>query len=577
MKDRLRGSCLTLAFFLGAVAVAGLGEYRRSRPHEDTTPETLVLATTVEPATLHPVFGADRMATVEVLGALFEPLTTYDDRHQLIPCMALQIPSRENGGLRLLDADEARARGGAMVSTWHLRPGACWSDGVPVTAEDFIFTWRLIENPEVPAISREVEDRIAAMESRDGGRTLEVLWKVPYAFAHEGQRHLVVPRHIEGPWFDGLESKKEYERTPFNRHPVGSGPFRLAEWAFGRYLVLEPNPYWNGPSPRLKRILYRFIPEPETVLANLDTRRLGAVSPVALDYDLALEFEQRARRRGDDTYVADARPGLYWEHIDFNTENPVTADKRVRQALAAGLNRRALADTMFPGRDCATDTWLPPVHPACFPAPGRVTPDLARYPYDPGRAAGLLEEAGWLMGPDGVRTRDAQRLRLTLTYPAGEPLTDRVAQVVKEEWRPLGVELALRPVDPKQFNESSARNRAYQGLSLYSWIMDADADGITFWTIDNIPTDDKPTGQNVCRWRNERATELLYQATRTFDPEARRELLWQQQRIWAEELPAIPLFFQPEVTIRHRWLANWRPTGTDTPVTWNCAAWEWAK
>src|SRR5262249_21353088 len=154
---------------------------------------------------------------------------------------------------------------------------------------------------------------------------------------------------------------------------------------------------------------------------------------------------------------------------------------------------------------------------------------------------------------------------------------DRIAQMVKEDWRSLGVDLILRPLEVKQFGENSAANRAYQGLSLYHWVMDPSADGITFWTSANIPTEEQPTGQNVCRWRNARSDDLLTQAAQTFDAARRRDLLLEQQRIWAEELPAIPLFFKPEVSVRHRALQGWRPTGTDTPITWNCCEWHWRR
>src|SRR5262249_35816000 len=143
------------------------------------------------------------------------------------------------------------------------------------------------------------------------------------------------------------------------------------------------------------------------------------------------------------------------------------------------------------------------------PPPGRVTPDLPRYPYDRQRAIQLLEAAGWQLGENGLRYRDGRAFRLTLTYPAGEPITDRIAQIIKEDWRPLGLDLNLRPLDPKKFSENSAENRAYQGLSLYVWILDPNADGITFWTSDNIPTEENPTGQNLCRWRNAESDDLL--------------------------------------------------------------------
>jgi peptide/nickel transport system substrate-binding protein len=566
---RLRGSWLTCGLCLAAALLAALGERGRPSAELPTEPDTLVIAATLEPKTLHPLFGVDGMATVEILGALFEPLTVYDDQHRLIPCLATEVPSLANGGLQL-------PGDGTMISVWHLRPDARWSDGEPVTADDFIFTHRLVKEVDA-ALVRELDDRITGMESRDGGRTLVVHWEKPYAFAHEGHRHLVVPRHVEGPLFRSLADPNEYEQTPFNRRPVGNGPFRLKEWSFGRHLVLERNPFWHGPTPHLKHLIYRFIQEGETVLANLDTARLGAVSPVALDFDLGLEYKQRARARGDHTYVVeDDRPGLWWQHIDFHLQNPITADRRVRQALALGLNRQGMCETLFGGGTPVADSWLPPSHLAAYPPPGRLKPDLPRYPYDPERAARLLEEAGWRMGQGGVRVKDGRPLRLTLTFTAGEPLTARIAQLVQEDWRPLGVDLQLRPLDSQKFNETSAEARAYEGLSLYPWVIDPSADGITFWTKENIPTDKQPTGQNACRWDNPASDALLHRAAKTLDEGERRRLLWEQQRIWAEELPAIPLFFQQEISIRHRDLRGWRPTGTDTPVTWNCYEWRWA-
>jgi peptide/nickel transport system substrate-binding protein len=557
----------TGAAILVALLLARPGDSPQDPPHST---DTLILATTREPATLHPVFGADSMATVEILGALFEPLTLYDDQRQLQPRLATEIPTLANGGLRLLND-------GRMQSIWHLRPDARWSDGAPVTADDFVFTYRLIMDKQVPAISREVEERIEQMEALEEGRTLVITWKEPYAFAHEGHRHLVVPRHLEEKLFESLSDRKEYERTPFNRQPVGNGPFRVKEWAFGRYLVLERNPYWHGPGPHLNQLIYRFIPEAETVLANLNTGRLGAVSPVALDYDLGQEFKQRALAHHDGRYmVHDGQPGLSWQYISFNLENPMTQDKRVRQALTCGLDRAALCQALFGSTQALAQTWLPFQHYAAFPPAGRLTPDLPRYPHDPARAARLLDASGWRLGPDGVRVNaEGQRLRLTLSFTAGEPQTDRIAQMVKEDWRALGVELDLRPLDARLAGESSAANLAYQGLWLGYWILDPSADGMTFWTSDSIPTREAPSGQNLSRWRNAHSDELLRLATRTLDPTKRRELLLQQQRIWADELPAIPLFFQYEVSMRHRQLHGWRPTGTDTPITWNCHEWHW--
>jgi len=176
---------------------------------------------------------------------------------------------------------------------------------------------------------------------------------------------------------------------------------------------------------------------------------------------------------------------------------------------------------------------------------------------------------------DGQRLKNGQVLRLTLAYQAGEALLDRVAQLAKEDWRRLGVVVELLPMDSKTFDESTSGNTAYRGLSLYPWVMDPSADGMTFWTAENIPTESNSTGQNVCRWRNPESDDLLRRATETLDPVLRRELLMRQQRIWADELPAMPLFFHDEISVHRSELEDWRPTGSETPVTWNCASWRW--
>src|SRR5262249_53427703 len=159
---------------------------------------------------------------------------------------------------------------------------------------------------------------------------------------------------------------KDYEQTPFNRRPIGNGPYRLVEWSPGKHLILERQPFWHGPPPAIRRLVVRILPEAETIIANLEAGRIGAAKPIALEFDLAHEFEQRQQARPDSPFVIHYQPGMWWEHIEFNTENPVTADRQVRQALTLGLNRQAMCEHLYHGRCDVADSWLPPLHPAAY-------------------------------------------------------------------------------------------------------------------------------------------------------------------------------------------------------------------
>ncbi|MFQ5694009.1 MAG: ABC transporter substrate-binding protein, partial [Nitrospinota bacterium] len=304
--------------------------------------EELVVGIAQEPDSLDPLFG-EMLAGAEIRGAIFRALVTRDDTLKLRPVLAEAIPTLANGGLELLPD-------GRMRTTWRLRRGYRWEDGVPVTAADFVFAHRVIMTEGMPVITREVDRRIERMEAPDP-YTLVVTWKERFARAN-GNVHFPLPRHVLEPVLK--KGPKAYRESFFNTRPVGNGPYRLVAWEPGNHLVLERNPHFPGPPGRFRRIVYKVIPNTGALEVNLASGGIQAISPVGFSLDQGLDLE---KRRGDEFRVH-LVPGMYWEHIDVNHDSPLLRDKRVRQALLYATNREGIIRALFAGRQEVAHSWL---------------------------------------------------------------------------------------------------------------------------------------------------------------------------------------------------------------------------
>jgi len=372
---RLLGYALILCLL-----TAGCGGDDSAGPSVSKDCEEVVVAIAQEPDSLDPLFG-EMLAGKEIRGAIFRSLVMRDDSLKLRPVMAEEIPTLENGGIELLP-------GGKMKTTWKIKKGFKWEDGIPVTAEDFIFAHRVIMAEGMPVITRDVDRRIEMMEAPDP-YTLVVTWKNPFARANEDV-HIPLPKHVLEPLL--RQGPQKYRQSSFNTKPVGNGPYRLTEWEPGNFLALARNPHYPGKPPLVKRIIYKIIPNTGTMEASLAAGAVHAISPIGFSLYQGIDLQER---RGK-TFRVHFKPGMYWEHMDVNTESPLLKDKRVRQALLYGLDREAIVKSLFGGEIEEAHSWLPPQHYG-------YNPDVKKYPYDPERAKRLLDEAGWKPGPDGIR------------------------------------------------------------------------------------------------------------------------------------------------------------------------------
>ncbi len=516
---------------------------------------TLTIGITQFPSTFHPAIQL-MAAKQYILAMTLRPVTEYGHDWTLRCFLCTRLPTIENG----LAEPVARADGGTGAAvTYALHPDATWGDGTPVTSADVVFTWETALREGTGFSAREEYARITSIDVIDAKTFTLHLDRLTYTYnAFVGA---ILPAHLEAePAADPAEYRN---RTLYDTRPTEPGlwygPYRVAEVVSGSHVVLTPNPTWYGSAPAFKRIVVRVIENTSALQANLLSGTIDYVSgQIGFNTDEALAFERDAADRFQVSFV----PSLIYEHVDFNLDSVYFRDRRVRQALMHAVDRDALVHALFDGRQQVAHS---PVHPL---APG-YDPDIPTYAYDPERAARLLDEAGWSAGADGIRvSAEGERLSFPFMTTAGSRVRELVQQVLQAQFREVGVEALIRNEPARVFFGETVTHRTNPGLNMYAFLSTPEGVPVEMLRSDRIPSEANGfTGQNFPGYRSERMDMLLDALELELNPDRRRTMWSELQQTYAEDLPAMPLYFRVEPYVVPVWLSGIRPTGHQVPAT----------
>ena len=238
---------------------------------------------------------------------------------------------------------------------------------------------------------------------------------------------------------------------------------------------------------------------------------------------------------------------------------PVTLAPWALSAMAPG----GTAILPLPPRGSHADNLLPVSHLVSWAYTDRIT----RYAFDPARARALLDEAGWRVGPDGIRQRDGRPLAFTLITQAGFAIRENIAQAIERQLRDVGIDVRVELHDGTAISTVWFEGRF--DAMLHWWQMPADPELTTFFAADRTP----PAGRNINYYRNDELTKLLYASDRTVDHEERRRLLQRAQQIVAEEVPELPLYSITRLDAVPATLRNFKGNPTNTGIFWNVHEW----
>jgi len=493
-----------------------------------------------DPRTLDPLLANPDAASVEAqLARLsFEPFVDVDARGRLVPVLLERIPTTANGDL---SSDGRTIR-------YRLRAGVRWSDGLPVTAADVLFTLGAILDPRNPVRSHEGYDAIDRAYAL-GPRVVVVHLKRSWApaattyFSNGLVPLFVLPEHV-------LRAQGPLDRSAFNSAPtVGDGPYIFRSWRRGEGLRYVANPrYWRG-QPAAAALIVRTIPDPSTNLLLLQSGEL--------DWNL-LAPAQIAVVRGNPKIRFVTVPTAVVAGLAFNTARPPLDDVRLRRALAMSIDRNSISRKITLGVYPVTNM-LQPQFSWAF------DPSVDEPRADPVAADRLFDAAGWRRDPDGMRRRGGTPLRLLYVQFPETATGVRVATAVQAMLRERGVDISVKAVSNAQLflPRTGVLAAGNFDMAYVPWTMGTDPDDSAVLRC-GAPS-------NYMHWCNAAVDALEAAALAQTDRLTRKHLYARIARIVARDVPVLYLFNADYVYAYRQRLHGFSPDAF--LPTWNAYAW----
>ena len=549
------------ALLLGAALAAGPAvTASRAAPHD-----TLVIGVASFPTTLHPSFDPD-VIKFYILGFADHPVTAFDPDWHLGCLLCTRIPTLDNGDA-VLEPQPDGSQG--MAVTFHFKPGLQWGDGAPLGAEDLAFTARVGRDPNSGFANTHTWEKVSRVDVPDPQTAIVHFKELDYQYNTMGE---ILPAHLEAPIFDHARGPGEYrEQTLYARAPLDpglyNGPYRITQYDLGTQIVLEPNPHWAGAPPSFRRIVIKAIPNTAALQANLMSGDVDMTpgEGVGLTLDQVLTLQ----RQMPDRFVYAFKPNLTYQHIDLQLSNPILADLRVRQALLLGADRQAIADKLMGGRVPVADSFVSPLEDIYTKA------GVPTYPYDPVRARALLAEAGWSPGPDGIcRNAAGARLSLVFSSTAGVRARELQQQILQSDWRKIGVGTIIRNEPARTLFGETLKHRDFPGMVMFSWSSSIESSPRQVLSSGQIPAAaNNWGGTNYTGFHDPAMDADIDAVERELDPAKRRAIWADIQRIYATQLPVLPMVFGAEAHVWPPWLKGVTPTGHNQPTTLHAEDW----
>ncbi|MDY6936320.1 MAG: peptide ABC transporter substrate-binding protein [Cyanobacteriota bacterium] len=541
-------------------------------PVANTPPDVLKILFWQAPTILNPHLSTG-FKDSDASRVTLEPLASYNSDSELVPFLAAEIPSLENGGVS----------GDGLSVTWTLKPDIKWSDGEPFTAEDVVFTYEFISNPEVASTNAGLYEAIESVEAIDdltvriNFQDVNPAWSLPFV----GSEGLILPQHLFEE-YNGANSRE----APANIMAVGTGPYRVVDFRPGDVVLYEPNPFYR----EVEKLHFTAIEikgggdATSAARAVLQTGEADYAENLQVEPRVLEEFE--AAGRG----VAIVNFGPLVERIIINqtdpneeTEegdrssiefpHPFLTDLPVRQAIDLAIDRDTIVTQLYGQTGKSTANFL--VLPETY------TSQSMSSEFNLEKAAILLDEAGWVdTNNNGIRDRDGVEMKMVFKTSVN-PTRQKTQEIIKQSLNRLGIEVELKSIDPSILFSGEPGNtdttaRFYADLQMFT-TGNASPNPDTYmktYTCDERSTrENNWSGQNFARYCNLEYDSLWEEASRELNPERRGQLFIQMNDLLIEDVAVIPLVHRADTVGVSNQLLGVDLTPWDR-TTWNIAQWK---
>ncbi|WP_088282703.1 peptide ABC transporter substrate-binding protein [Ideonella sp. A 288] len=474
----------------------------------------------------------------------YEPLASWDNDGNLVPILAAEIPTRENGGLT--------PDGKSVV--WKLKKGVTWHDGQPFTADDCIFTWEFAKDPATAAITSKVYQDVVC--TKVDSHTFRVTYPKPTPFwaqpfvASDG---MIIPKHLFAPYL-GAKSRE----APNNLKPVGTGPYKFVDFKPGDMVRGEINPnYHMANRPFFDAIEVKGGGDaPSAARAVLQTGEYDYAWNLQVEDEVLKRMEAGGKGRahvipsGDIEFVQlnllDPWTEVEGERAHLKTKHFAFTDPAVREAMSMLCDRKGIQENIYGRTGIATSNFLN--NPAKFRSPN------TKYEFNIDKAGQLLDAAGWKKGADGVREKGGKKLKFVFQTSVNS-LRQKEQAVIKQACQKAGIDLELKSVTASVFFSSDVGNPDTYGkfwcdMQMYTTTMtqpDPERFMDQYLAKEASTKANKWLGRNITRWSSDEYEKTYVAAESELDPVKRAALFIRLNDLPIKDNVIIPLISRPRV------------------------------
>lgn len=504
-------------------------------------------------------------AGIDVLEDLLNAgATRRDDTDTLRPLLAEALPSVENG-LWKVSSD------GRMEMTWNLKEGARWQDGVPVTAQDLVFTLTLCKDNDMLGFCRHVGFAFIDGARASSDRAVTVTWKQPYIEADSlfaTQFGMPMPQHLLERTY--LENKRSFaDLSYWTKEFVGAGPFQIRDWVESSHMVLQANDGYILGRPKIDEIVVKFISDPNALVANILAGEIDANFGRGLSLEQAIQIRDKVPGLSLNVGL----PGNFvvaWPQF-IDPRPAVILDARFRKALMHAIDRQQMADTLQDGLAPVAHSYMHTDQPRY----GELDPLVVKYEFDPRKTVELVQSLGYSRGADGFfRDSAGQRLSVEIRGTGSEEMQTKAQFAVADFWQRAGIGAEPIIITTARLNDHEYR-ATRPGFEV-SQIPDG-LKGLRRADSAETPLPENDYGRtsNTSRYMNPEFDLLLTRFFSSIPSAARMQALGQVLHHTSDLVTFLPLFYATESTIVSARMRNVTARKSqEGTMGWNAHEWE---
>ena len=468
---------------------------------------TLNLSMSSSPSRLNPILANDS-ASSEISDWLFNGLFKYD--------------KNGNHTVDLAQSYEFETPTKLIIK---LRNNVLWHDGVKFTSKDVVFTYEKIIDPKVFNSIKSNFQEVQSVKAIDDF-TLEIIYKQPYFKAIETWMVGILPYHL-------LKDEENLMTSSFNKNPIGTGSYKLKEFKTAQDIELIANENYFEGIPKIDKILYQFLPDPNTSFLYLKQKKLdiGGLTPIQIDRQIDDDFKNK--------FTIIQKPSFAYTYLGFNLNNEKFKDLRIRQALSLAIDRQELVDILFFGYGKICNG---PFLPDSFAYNEKIKPITQNIE----KAKELLKELGY---------DENNPFTFEVVTNTGNDTRINTAQILQYQLEKVGVKMTIRVMEWQAFLNTVVHPKKFDAVIL-GWSLGLMPDAYPLWHSSS----DKLGGFNLVSYKNEKVDKLIEDGINTINREKKKKIYKEIFKIISDDLPYLFLYIPDGITVVNKEIKNVEPS-----------------